>query len=392
MLLRFEQGDMSSTEIDELLELMDHAESQVEEAIAQQLEHQVPAVNMDMGEWATVLESIVAVDRISAKRTLRLSFAKWAAAAVLLITLGFAAYFYLQPGRQSKGTDYAGQITPGKNDAVLTLADGSKISLTDAGNGELVKAPGVRIVKSADGSLIYTVDTTGLEQSSNTANLVYNTISTPRGGEYQVNLPDGTKVWLNAASSLKFPQSFRNLKERRVELNGEAYFEVSKRKNQPFIVASADFGHDRAQEIEVLGTHFNISAYADDVATKTTLLEGSVRVREVRSSGNPNTAILVPGQQAVIGNGKLSTLMVDTEEAIAWKNGNFIFDNADIESIMRRVSRWYNVEVVYQGKIPEANFMGTVSRFSNVSEILDILEATKTVHFKIEGRRITVMP
>lgn len=392
MLLRFEQGDMSSTEIDELLELMDRAESQVEEAIAQQLEHQVPAVNMEMGEWATVLESIVAVDRISSKRTLRLSFAKWAAAAVLLITLGFAAYFYLQPGRQSRATNYAGQIMPGKNDAILTLADGSKISLTDAGNGELVKAPGLRIVKSADGSLIYTVDTTGLEQNNNTASLVYNTISTPRGGEYQVNLPDGTKVWLNAASSLKFPQSFRNLKERRVELNGEAYFEVSKCKNQPFIVTSADFGHARAQEIEVLGTHFNISAYADDASTRTTLLEGSVRVREMRSSGNSNTAILVPGQQAIIGHGKLSTLMVDTEEAIAWKNGNFIFDNTDIESIMRRVSRWYNVDVVYQGKIPEASFMGTVSRFSNVSEVLDILEATKTVHFKIEGRRITVMP
>lgn len=392
LLLRFEEGDMSKIETEELLELIDQAEAQVGLAIADGLDQQVAADHLEMGEWGAVLERIVSVDRIVPKQQLFLPYLRWAAAAVVFLTLGLG-YYYLQPINQNNNrTKYANDIKPGKNEAILTLADGSQISLTDVGQGELIKSKGISIVKTADGKLIYTIDSSTVKAMANHPELAYNTISTPKGGTYQVNLPDGTKVWLNAASSLKFPQTFTNLKERIVELNGEAYFEVFKNKKQPFRVFTPGFGSGRAQETEVLGTHFNISAYADDAETKTTLLEGSIQVRDPQKNNKRFAVTLLPGQQAILNNDQLNTSVVDTEEAVAWKQGTFMFANAGIESIMRKISRWYNVEIIYQGKISENNYIGTVSRFGNVTDVLDILEATKTVHFKIEGRRITVMP
>jgi transmembrane sensor len=393
LLLRFEQGDMSDIETEELLGLIDQAEAQVGLAISERLDQQMPANHLDMGEWEAVLEKIVSVDRVVPKKKLVVPYLRWAAAAVLFLTMGLGYHFLQQSKlKNSPGSKYTNDIKPGKNDAVLTLADGSKISLTDARQGELIKSKGISIVKAANGQLIYTIDSAALKTGTDHPELAYNTITTPKGGEYQINLPDGTKVWLNAASSLKFPQTFTHLNERRVELSGEAYFEVFKNKKQPFKVLTPGFGGGRAQETEVLGTHFNISAYADDAETKTTLLEGSIRVKDPQKSSKRDAVILVPGQQAILSNDQWNTINVDTEEAIAWKRGTFMFANADIESIMRKISRWYNVEVVYQGKISESNYLGTVSRFSKVSDVLDILEATKTVHFKIEGRRITVMP
>ena len=393
LLLRFEEGDMSKIETEELLELIDQAEAQVGLAIAGRLDQQIPTDHLETGEWANVLEKIISVDRVVPKKKLFSPYLRWVAAAAVFLTVGLG-YHYLQLLNPEKAQriPYANDIKPGKNDAVLTLADGSKISLTDARQGELIKSKGISIVKAANGQLIYTIDSAALKTGTDHPELAYNTISTPKGGEYQINLPDGTKVWLNAASSLKFPQTFANLNERRVELSGEAYFEVFKNKKQPFKVLTPGFGSGRDQETEVLGTHFNIAAYADDAETKTTLLEGSIRVKDPQKSNKRDAIILVPGQQAILNNNQWNTIHVDTEEAIAWKRGTFMFANADIETIMRKISRWYNVEVVYQGKISESNYLGTVSRFSKVSDVLDILEATKTVHFKIEGRRITVMP
>lgn len=312
----------------------------------------------------------------SSKRSHRLWTAIAVAASLLLIS-GLA--FYFSPYRDKK---LAGQqlsalehdIRPGGNKAYLTLSNGQRILLKEAKQGLLAKQTGVNITKSADGQLIYSVEQAGRKTSPGE----YNTVETPKGGQYQINLPDGTRVWLNAASSLKYPVSFTGIEKRLVELKGEAYFEVTKDKHHPFIVKTAK------QEVKVLGTHFNVNAYPDEGMIRTTLVEGLVEL--------DNSIRLQPGEQAVLSNGHTQVRQVDTDEAIAWKNGYFMFANEDIYSVMRKISRWYDVEVIYEGKITGSNFNGLISRFSNVSDLLHILKLTKTVHFKVEGRRITVMP
>jgi transmembrane sensor len=312
------------------------------------------------------------------------------AAAVLLLCLGagFFAYRSYLPKKTTQFTR-SQDLPPGGNTAFLTLADGSRIALTDTGNDKLAEQQGVRISSTAEGQLIYTPTNTTLD--SKEINQL-NTIETPKGGQYQLRLPDGTKVWLNAASKLNYPVSFKGLKERRVILEGEAYFEVSPNKKQPFRVASA------GQEVEVLGTHFNISSYADDNTTRTTLLEGSVKVAPLGYAGGhegqavwPLGKTLKPGQQAFKVNAQFQVTQADTLAAIAWKKGDFVF-NSDIKTIMQQISRWYNVTVVYQGNITNEEFGGTISRSKNINEILDVLESTNRIHFKLEGRRITVMP
>jgi ferric-dicitrate binding protein FerR (iron transport regulator) len=264
-------------------------------------------------------------------------------------------------------------IKPGNNKAILTLANGNKVAVTDAGIGKVADQGNSVIEKTAKGLLTYNAKPTtelGIES--------FNTLETPKGGMYDVVLADGTKVWLNAASSLKYPTAFTG-KQRRVELHGEGYFEVAKNRAMPFIVTSNN------QQVEVLGTHFDISAYDDDNGVyKTTLLEGSVRLN--------NQTMLVPGEQAININQKIMVRQVDTEDAIAWKNGKFKFKNENIRDLMRKVARWYNVEVVYDGDMSRKDFSGIVPRFENIATILTTLESTHTIHFKIEGRRITVMP
>lgn len=313
-----------------------------------------------------------------------------AAAAVLLLCLGIGFYAY-RSHLEKKKTQFTRtqDLPPGGNTAFLTLADGSRIALTDTGNDQLAEQQGVRISSTADGQLIYTPTSTALEGKEKNQ---LNTIETPKGGQYQLRLPDGTKVWLNAATKLNYPVSFKGLKERRVILEGEAYFEVSPNKEQPFRVASA------GQEVEVLGTHFNISSYTDDNTAKTTLLEGSVRVAPLGyAGGHEGQAVwhlgktLKPGQQAFKVNADFQVVQADTLAAIAWKKGDFIF-NSDIKTIMQQISRWYNVTVIYQGDITNEEFGGAISRSKNINEILDVLESTNRIHFKLEGRRITVMP
>lgn len=306
--------------------------------------------------------------------------------AAVLILMSCGAYFYFS----SKGNTTAHvnasnvslRIKPGGNKAVLILANGKKVILTDAITGEVAKQTGVSITKTANGQLVYTVLPSSRNEVEGTANgTQFNTIQTPAGGQYQVNLPDGTKVWLNASSSLKFPPSFaRN--ERRVELNGEGYFEVAKDKLKPFKVSTSQ------QEILVFGTHFNINAYNGERKTKTTLLEGSVKVTD----NNNRYLLLKPGEQAVLEGNRMELKSVDLAAAVDWKNGLFVFDNEKIETIMRRISRWYNVDVVYKGKVSEEKFMGTISRYKDIGDVLNMLELTNLVHFKIEGRRIIVMP
>ena len=213
-----------------------------------------------------------------------------------------------------------------------------------------------------------------------TGKLSFNTITTPRGGQYQVVLPDGSMVLLNAGSSLTYPTLFTGA-ERKVELTGEAYFEVAHNPAMPFRVCS------KGQVVEVLGTHFNINAYDDEPGIKTTLLQGKVKVT---ATVKKQTLILQPGEQAFLGISAFNEHDVDVDQAVAWKNGLFMFDGDDIQQVMRSISRWYDVDVTYKGAAPADLFSGSVSKFSNVSEVLNTLQATGKVHFSIEGKNINV--
>lgn len=304
----------------------------------------------------------------------------------MLLVISAGLYFYskqpvsLQSAKQKIVVE--NDIMPGGNRATLILSDGSKIVLDDTKKGVVAKQAGLKIQKTADGKVIYDLSKPGNPTSS----IAYNIIETPRGGQYQINLPDGSKVWLNSASSLKFPVIFTG-KNRIVELQGEAYFEIAGNKDMPFKVTV-----DTA-EIEVLGTHFNVMAYAEEGSINTTLLEGSVRF----STGKESKRIS-PGQQLRLTK-TMKIVEADLNEAIAWKNGYFIFKNEDISSIMRKISRWYDVEIEYQKTIPQKKFLGKISRAGNVSDVLEMLELTGAVRFNIvqgdsskKGRRIIVMP
>lgn len=265
-------------------------------------------------------------------------------------------------------------VNPGENKAVLTLADGSSIILDSNRNGTLATQGNTKILK-LNGMVSYN----NLSKKNNT--VLYNTISTPRGGQYQLVLSDGSKVWLNAASSLRFPASFSG-KERKVELQGEAYFEVAKNAAMPFKVKT------NGMEVEVLGTHFNINSYEDESAIRTTLLEGSIKINKRGSS-----SLLKPGEQALLNKkGEIKIINhADVEEAIAWKEGKFQFDKADIHAVMRQIARWYDVDVDYQGSVA-SHFGGTISRNVNLSQVLNMLHLTGEVKFEIKDRKVVVMP
>jgi transmembrane sensor len=304
------------------------------------------------------------------------------AAAIILISVGISSYFYFSKptGTVQQTNVQVGDIDPAGNKAYLTLSNGKRIVLTDASNGNIASQSNVQITKTADGQLVYTV----AESNSNVnAPLEYNTIETPNGGKYEITLPDGTHVSVNAASTLKFPVSFASLKERRVQLQGEAYFEVAHNKMVPFRVSSA------GQTVEVLGTHFNINAYSNEMVVKTTLLEGSVKIL---ADHGKNFKILKPGEEATLQNDALQVSKADIEQALSWKNGDFVFTGEDLKVVMRQVARWYDVEVEYKGEVHSSGVVSTISRTKKLSQLLKALEANQKVHFKMEGRRVLVMP
>ena len=302
-------------------------------------------------------------------------------AAAITVVLSIVFYFTRQSDTNRSvvsNQQTTSDIAPGGNKAILTLSNGSKILLSEAAKGKIADPNGANINNATKGQLVY--NATGITGTE----LSYNTIETRNGGQYQVILPDGTQVWINSASSLKYPIAF-NGKERVVQLSGEAYFEVFKNKAKPFKVITA------SQEVTVLGTHFNINAYANEALTRTTLLEGSVKVNK---SNSDLSVVIKPGQQArVKDGGAIQIETVDIDEATAWKNGYFMFDNESLESILRKVARWYDVDVVStDAQINQKRFSGTISRYSNVSQVLKKLELTESVKFKIEGRKIIVLP
>ncbi|MFC0515146.1 FecR family protein [Mucilaginibacter angelicae] len=304
----------------------------------------------------------------------------YAAAASILLCLSVGFYFYRRPQKQYlvKNNIIKNDFLPGSNKAVLTLANGSKLSLTGGNKGLLARQGITAINKKEEGRVEYRPGTEALAANQAAATL-YNTVSTPKGGQYQVVLPDGTRVWLNTASSIRFPTTFTG-NDRQVEISGEVYFEVAKNKNKPFIVTSGN------QKVTVLGTHFDINAYQDEGAVKTTLLEGSVKV----SNGN-NIVLLKPGEQSQLSTENKLTVSddIDMDEVVAWKNGFFQFNKADIQTIMNQISRWYDVEVKYEGQVQPGHYYGKISRNVNASKVLKVLELSG-MHFTIEGGKIIV--
>lgn len=324
------------------------------------------------------------INNSSSKPTIIHFLLKVAAALLIISAAGVMFLKYYQKSNQvfssSGKTLPIKPIVPGGNKAVLTMADGSVVELNDVKNGKLVSHQGISINKTSDGVLVYQFDKSGSNSSQNEH--LINTVTTPRGGKYQIILEDGTKVWLNAASSLKFPIAFSG-PTRTVELDGEGYFEVAKNKNHPFIVNA------NGTTVKVLGTHFNVSAYKDDNAVTTTLLKGSVRLTKSNL-----TTLLVPGQQGTVVNGSRTIAVVeaDIDRALAWKDGIFLFKNMSIKKIMKQASRWYDVDINYEGDLTEKQYGGKISKYGTIDELLHNLELTGTIHFKVEGRRITVMP
>ena len=267
-------------------------------------------------------------------------------------------------------------ILPGGNKAVLTLSNRSDINLENVSNGTIVTEGGTKISKLNDGQLVYNI----LEEKP--TQVLYNTVTTPRGGQYQLSLSDGSKVWLNSASSIRFPVSFAG-DTRRVEVSGEAYFEVAKNASMPFKVDV-----DGKNEVEVLGTHFNINSYADEGTIKTTLLEGSVKVTSLKTG---ESKLITPGQQAQLNtNGEIAISKADPDKVIAWKNWYFNFDGAGTRTVMQFISRWYDVDVVYEGEIPQREFGGDIEKNLKLSQLLKILEKND-LQFRLEGKKLIVL-
>jgi len=313
----------------------------------------------------------------------QVSWPKWAAAAAVslgIISLG--AYFWANKTvaptligmvSTTKETD----IAPGGNKAMLTLANGARILLDSANNGVLATQGNIAIIKSQSGQLIFDISkqTAGVEDISPNAT---NTLSTPKGGQYVIVLPDGTKVWLNAQSSLHFPTAF-NGKERVVQLSGEAYFEVAKDKRKPFHVQS------NGADIEVLGTHFNVMAYTNEPIMETTLLEGAIKV-----SRDNRSETIRPGKQVQLSDKGMQIRSIDTLDAVAWKNGIFQFNDTHLKNIMRQVERWYDVKIDY-ASLPDKRYNGMVFRNSNLSELLKMLEVAGDIRFEVADKTIKVI-
>lgn len=302
---------------------------------------------------------------------------RWGWAAAILIILGGAYLFTTNTNKekpviaeQSKNDD----IVPGTNKALLTLSDGTIITLDSAANGAIAQQGNASVIKTASGEIRY--DTKGEGQEK----LVMNTMTTPKGGQYQLVLPDGSKIWLNAASSVTYPAFFAG-NERKIKIAGEIYLEVAKDKSKPFIVDV-----DGRSEVQVLGTSFNINSYADEEEIKTTLIDGSLKVRNI---------VLKPGQQAVqpgsISTQKIRVVDANIAQVMAWKNGLFNLEGADIKTLMNQIGRWYNLDIIYEGNIAPSRFVGKLPRSMTLKELLTVLEEFE-VNFRLEGRRLTVVP
>lgn len=385
---KYLKGELDASETDELNAYLAASEDNrlfFEELISKdnlntKLESVYGVDQYDM--WKNIVAATPQLQK--GRRIIMPSSLKYAAAVILFAALG--TYVFVNRSQKTGVVKIViptvspaqKDLLPGGNKATLTLANGQRIALDSAANGNLATEGKTKIVKTEEGQLSYAIQ-------NGVTEVYYNTVSTPKGGQYQLTLSDGTKIWLNAASVLRFPTAFTG-NERLVELNGEAYFEVAKNALLPFIVNVKS-----CMNVQVLGTHFNIMAYGDEQDAKTTLIEGLVKV-----SNESSVAILKSGQQALASTVNTTATIrvnkdVDVSEAIAWKNGIFQFNDADLKVVMRQISRWYDVEISYEGQLPEKRFTGSMARNLNVFELLSGI-AFIGVHFKIDGKKIVVMP
>lgn len=396
LLSLFAEGKISREEFERLFDYLrsEQEDENINFAIDQELGKLKKCPSLNADEKDAIFQNIVSNNKLGQQTSADLSvkhfISAWyqvGVAASILTLLSIGLFFYSNRSiddrsalSESEALKEKVIIKPGGDKAVLTLSDGSKIILEDAKKGLLANQAGVSIQKTADGELLYSfAKDVGSESRKLPEEVIYNKIETPFGGKYQINLPDGSKVWLNSASTLRFPALFSG-NTREVELSGEAYFDVAKNPDKPFKVVTKD------QIVEVLGTQFNINSYSDEETIKTTLIEGSVKIIYKN-----RVVLLSPGQQFQPNMNSSKVVEADTEEVTAWKDGYFLFKDEDIQSIMRKISRWYNVEVNYSGNIPEVGFGGNISRSKDINEVLNVLQLTNAVHFKVEGRRITVM-
>jgi ferric-dicitrate binding protein FerR (iron transport regulator) len=399
---------INGTELQELKDLLlqGRSETAFQDALDVLIEQSPVVENYEESAWEPLYQKIlergtIATEPASGHGRVVSLFRKsrWVAAAVLiLLATGGGGWLFF---KHSTGKDMARHISPrqktagdhdiapGGDKAVLTLADGSTIDLNATNNGVVGRQGNSRIVKLSGGRLAYQT-ATGEKSPATSGVVAYNTIATPRGGQYQLVLPDGSKVWLNAASSLRYPTAFSG-KERVVELKGEAYFEIahfspeSRHGKMPFRVHVVPVSGDQGVDVQVLGTHFNVMAYTDEQSINTTLLEGAVKL-----SKGEKEVLIRPGEQARSNNTNgFKVAPADVEEAVAWKNGVFRFNEATIEEVMRQISRWYDVEVVYVNDAPKDLFRGEIYRNVSVSKVLKVLEASG-VHFTVDGKKILV--
>lgn len=378
---KYAQGNLGSEEKQLLLQMLKEPANQ---ALANQLldsDWELWKNNgMDFSSEVQRIQSKVAAaieleagkERATVTRKLSSLQWKWAAAIVVLVgaaIMGLVMFSHKpsHPSSEALVSETSTQMPD--NHAVLTLSDGKKITLDNVANGAIAQQGNTSIHKMENGEIIYKPSNT------NTASLMMNTVSTPKGKDYKVQLPDGTLVWLNAASSLSFPASFTG-DNRAVSLSGEAYFEVAKDRSKPFIVRTSDAA------IEVLGTHFNVSDYAEDNIGSVSLLEGSIRFTRGKES-----EVLRPGEkvQFVKGSNTLSLMRnIEEEQVLAWKNGNFYFKEQDIETVMNQIGRWFDLEIVYEGKKPDIKMWGMMGRDTDLEVLLKSLERTSGIKFSVE--------
>lgn len=371
------EGTLGGAELDAFLEWVDDPanEDAVRSVIAVLAEQSRERQSFREADIRLIVDGILKPQPV---KVIRGSFIKRAIAVAAAVVIVAASWWLLQsPGgddaaptaRVEVKTDVA---APTATKAIIKLADGRTVSL-DSLNGALAAGGGMEVVKNENGEIVYTGEG---------GTLAYNTLSNPRGSQVvNLMLADGTKVWLNAASSVTYPVSFPG-NERKVEITGEAYFEVARDARRPFFVRSQN------QEIRVLGTHFNVNTYADEDAVRTTLLEGSVSVQVINTN---KQVLLKPGDQSVLsGQDVLRTMQPDLAAVMAWKNGSFYFNDADIATVMRQLSRWYDVDISYEGKVPAKLFKGEIDRTLPISKVLDVL-AYVGVRARVEGRKVIVM-
>lgn len=377
---KYKNNACTPDEVQELLAYFKHADAEellkghIESALNQQPAEDDELQN-DIDEVYNNLQQHIFNKKAGRNRSRYIKLA----AACLIACIAFGGYLVVRKQRAVRqiALNQKHDLLPGTDKAILTIANGQKIDLSDAGDGKLTTQGSIAVNKTKDGRIVYE----HAAKNAGSAQLIYNTMTTPRGGQHQLTLSDGTVVWLDAASSITFPVVFSG-NERAVAITGQAYFEVAHNAAKPFKVSA------NGQTVQVLGTHFNINAYTDEPEMKTTLLEGSIKI-----SKDGNTEMLVPGQQAVIAANKKTIIVkaADTEEAIAWHMGLFKFNNASIQMVMRQLSRWYDVDISYEGNIPDRRFSGEIYRNVNASKIAEIL-SYKKIHFRIDGRRIIVLP